>query len=211
VDVYSLFAVPAYEKDSNASEANFIDECLESVVTVQTPQAKGSGFVVSEDGLVVTNHHVIEGATDIIVTLHNGHRYFADVLHRSIAKDIAVLRIHVNDLSPVTFAPPRATPVGSRVYAIGAPLGIESTVTSGIVSSSRRMVAPYNPLDSLDYVQTDAAINPGNSGGPLVDERGRVVGMNSWKMSRAEGLGFAISSGEIRRELEIAVPRIGQP
>ena len=101
--------------------------------------------------------------------------------------------------------------VGTRVFAIGAPLGIENTVTSGIISSVRRLDAPNSPFDSVDYVQTDAAINPGNSGGPLVNESGAVVGMNSWKMSEAEGLGFAIWSEEIRRELLRAGMPIGRP
>ena len=206
VDVYSMFAASNYDDTDRVDNGrrNFLDECLKSVVTVRTQRSTGSGFIVSADGLVITNNHVVDDGTDIIVTLSSKQRYFADVVHRSVAKDIAVLKIHVTGLSSLNFALPKSSTVGSRVYAIGAPFGIQNTVTSGIVSSLRRMAAPFNPLDSVDYIQTDAAINPGNSGGPLINENGDVVGMNSWKLSEAEGLGFAIWVDEIRHELEKA-------
>jgi len=161
--------------------------------------ALGSGVIVSEGGLVVTNAHVIKGAQEVSVGLKGGNEYAADVLLSDDASDLALLRIKPNEKGKsfpfVTLRPSESLEVGDLVLAIGNPFGVGQTVTSGIISAKGR-----SSLDINDYnffIQTDAAINPGNSGGPLVAMDGRVVGINTAIFSRSGGsmgIGFAIPS-----------------
>ncbi len=159
--------------------------------------ALGSGVLVTEDGLVVTNAHVIKGAQEITISLNNGNEYEADVVLIDEASDLALLRVKEKDVSLpfVTLKPSESLEVGDLVLAIGNPFGVGQTVTSGIVSAQGR-----SSLDINDYnffIQTDAAINPGNSGGPLVSMDGKVVGINTAIYSRSGGsmgIGFAIPS-----------------
>jgi serine protease Do len=161
--------------------------------------ALGSGVIVSEGGLVVTNAHVIKGADEVSVGLSDGKEYSADVLLADEASDLALLRIKTDEKAQsfpyVTLRPSVSLEVGDLVLAIGNPFGVGQTVTSGIVSAKGR-----SSLDINDYnffIQTDAAINPGNSGGPLVAMDGRVVGINTAIFSRSGGsmgLGFSIPS-----------------
>lgn len=159
--------------------------------------ALGSGVIVTEDGLVVTNAHVIQGASEISVVLADGTEYVADIVLSDDASDLALLRVSDPNatLPYVTLKPSESLEVGDLVLAIGNPFGVGQTVTSGIVSAQGR-----SSLDINDYnffIQTDAAINPGNSGGPLVAMDGRVVGINTAIYSRGGGsigIGFAIPS-----------------
>ena len=161
--------------------------------------ALGSGVIVSEAGLVVTNSHVIEGAQEVSVGLKDGNEYAADIVLSDEASDLALLRIKPSEEGQsfpyVTLRPSESLEVGDLVIAIGNPFGVGQTVTSGIISAKGR-----SSLDINDYnffIQTDAAINPGNSGGPLVAMDGRVVGINTAIFSRSGGsmgLGFAIPS-----------------
>ncbi len=152
----------------------------------------GSGFIISADGLILTNAHVVREAKDVTVKLSDRREYSAKVLGIDTATDIAVLRIDAKDLPVVRLGDPRNLEVGDPVLAIGAPYGLEQTATSGIVSAKGRSL----PGDAVvPFIQTDAAVNPGNSGGPLFDGTGSVVGINSQIYSRSggfQGVSFAI-------------------
>ena len=152
----------------------------------------GSGFIISSDGLVLTNAHVVREAKDVTVKLSDRREFSAKVLGSDTATDIAVLRIDAKDLPVVRLGDPKGLEVGDPVLAIGAPYGLEQTATQGIVSAKGRSL----PGDAVvPFIQTDAAVNPGNSGGPLFDGSGSVVGINAQIYSRSggfQGLSFAI-------------------
>lgn len=152
----------------------------------------GSGFIISSDGLILTNAHVVREAKDVTVKLSDRREYTAKVLGLDTATDIAVLRIDAKDLPVVRLGDPKNLEVGDPVLAIGAPYGLEQTATAGIVSAKGRSL----PGDAVvPFIQTDAAVNPGNSGGPLFDGTGSVVGINSQIYSRSggfQGVSFAI-------------------
>lgn len=154
--------------------------------------AQGSGFIVSSDGIVLTNAHVVEGAKEVTVKLMDHREFKAKVLGRDKASDIAVLKIDARDLPTVRLGNSDELGVGDYVLAIGAPFGLEETATAGIVSATGRSL----PGDgAVPFIQTDAAVNPGNSGGPLFDASGAVVGINSQIYSNSggyQGVSFAI-------------------
>jgi serine protease Do len=153
---------------------------------------QGSGFIVGADGLILTNAHVVHGASEVTVKLADRREFAARVLGSDRQSDVAVLKIEAHGLPTVPLGDPRQLHVGEWVLAIGSPFGFENSVTAGVVSAKGRML----PDDSaVPFIQTDAAINPGNSGGPLFNARGEVVGINSQIFSRTggyEGLSFAI-------------------
>lgn len=158
-------------------------------------QGIGSGAIVSKDGTVLTNHHVVKGADDITVRMHDGQEFEAEVLGSDEATDVAVLKIKdpPENLKPIEIGSSEELKLGESVVAIGNPFGLSGTVTYGIVSAKGR--ANVGLADYEDFIQTDAAINPGNSGGPLVDMNGRLVGVNTAILSRSggyQGIGFAI-------------------
>jgi len=152
----------------------------------------GSGFIVSEDGLILTNAHVVDGADKVTVKLVDGAEYEAKVLGKDTQTDVAVIRIEAKDLPTVRIGDPESLGVGDYVLAIGAPYGLEQSATAGIVSAKARSL----PNDQfVPFIQTDVAVNPGNSGGPLFDSSGAVVGINSQIYSNSggyEGVSFAI-------------------
>ncbi|MES2692400.1 MAG: DegQ family serine endoprotease [Verrucomicrobiota bacterium] len=153
----------------------------------------GSGVIISADGFIATNNHVIQGADEVLVALDDGRELKAKVIGRDPQTDIAVIKVEATDLPAITFADSTTIEVGDRVLAIGNPFGIGETVTTGIVSAMGRR--PGLGLDYEDFVQTDAAINPGNSGGALVDVHGRLVGINTAILSRSggfQGVGLAV-------------------
>lgn len=193
-------------------------DVLPAVVSLQvatrTSAGEGSGSIISSDGYVLTNHHVVSGADSqfgqINVTLNDGRTLPADYVASDPATDIAVVKIRdVSGLPAVQFGDSEQLRVGQEVVAIGSPLGLSSTVTSGIVSALNRPVRASDAggeSSLIDAIQTDAAINPGNSGGPLVDMNGRIVGMNSVIASMSSGgeagsigLGFAIPANFAKR------------
>jgi putative serine protease PepD len=200
------------------SIANIAATALPSVVTIKVDggsegAATGSGFVLDAKGHILTNNHVVEGATpgDIEVVLSNGDTEKATIVGRDVSYDLAVLKIGRSGLTPLQLGPSNKVVVGDQVIAVGAPLGLDQTVTTGIVSALNRPVTPGGDGDELSYInaiQTDAAINPGNSGGPLLDLDGKVIGINS-AIARVPGtggtsggsigLGFAIPSDQARR------------
>jgi S1-C subfamily serine protease len=153
----------------------------------------GSGVVIDGDGHIVTNNHVVEGATELAVALPDGTLRRTRVLGVDPDTDLALLAIDSAGLTPIAVGDSKALAVGDVVLAVGNPLGVGQTVTQGIVSAVGRKGIGINPIEN--FIQTDAAINPGNSGGALVDASGRLVGINSAILSRgggSEGIGFAI-------------------
>ena len=152
-------------------------------------QAAGSGVVISPDGFILTNNHVVENARSVKVTTNTGEEFPAKVRGRDPLTDLAVVKVvPQKELAAATLGDSDAARVGDWVIAIGNPFGLEGTVTAGIISAKGRVIAgPYD-----DFLQTDAAINPGNSGGPLFGLRGEVVGINTAIIAQAQGVGFAI-------------------
>jgi serine protease Do len=164
----------------------------------QPSEASGSGFIVSKDGYILTNNHVVADADRVTVTLLDNRTFTAKVIGRDPTTDVAVIKVDAKDLPTVNFGDDAGTRVGQWVVAIGNPLGLDFTVTAGIVSARGRTLAGLSRdvhYAIQDYIQTDAAINPGNSGGPLVNIKGEVVGINSAIASNTgfyAGYGFAI-------------------
>ncbi|HEY8498531.1 MAG TPA: trypsin-like peptidase domain-containing protein [Limnochordales bacterium] len=157
----------------------------------------GSGVIVSPSGLVVTNHHVTAGASRLFATLRDGRTLPADRVGEDPAHDLALVRLPADGLPAAELGDSDALEVGQLVIAIGNPLGLEATVTTGVVSArGRTLRTPYGLMSGL--IQTDASINPGNSGGPLVDSRGRVVGINTAVIAGAQGIGFAVPVSAVR-------------
>ncbi len=153
-------------------------------------QGVGSGFVISQDGYILTNNHVVEGADQIKVKLSNGKEYNGKVAGRDPKTDLALVKIEgASDLPPLQLGNSDNLKVGSWVVAIGSPFGLEQTVTAGIVSAKGRVIGS-GPYDN--FIQTDASINPGNSGGPLINMKGEVVGINTAIIAGGQGIGFAI-------------------
>ena len=176
-----------------------------------TPQqGLGSGVIVSPEGYILTNNHVIEGAEEIEVTLSDSRRAIAKVIGTDPDTDLAILRIQLDRLPVITLGNSDAAQVGDRVLAIGNPFGVGQTVTSGIVSALGRNQLGINTFEN--FIQTDAAINPGNSGGALVDVNGSLLGINTAIYSRSGGnmgIGFAIPVSTARQVLE-GIVRDGQ-
>jgi serine protease Do len=150
----------------------------------------GSGFVISRDGYILTNNHVVEEADQIKVKLSNGNEYKGKVVGRDPKTDLALLKIEkASDLHPLNLGNSEDLKVGNWVVAVGSPFGLEQTVTQGIVSAKGRVIGS-GPYDN--FIQTDASINPGNSGGPLINLKGEVVGINTAIVAQGRGIGFAI-------------------
>lgn len=161
------------------------------------PRGVGSGFILTTDGFVMTNAHVVEGADEVIVTLTDKREFKAKIIGADKRSDVAVVKIEATGLPAVKIGDINRLKVGEWVMAIGSPFGLENTVTAGIVSAKQRDTGDYLP-----FIQTDVAINPGNSGGPLLNMRGEVVGINSQIYSRSggfQGISFAIPIDEAAR------------
>ncbi len=161
-------------------------------VTNPTRRGLGSGVIISPNGHIVTNNHVIEGAVAISVRLHDGRLLAASLVGRDIATDLAVIKVEATGLRPAQFADSDSVKVGEWVLAVGSPFGLGHTVTTGVLSAKGRGGLGVNPVE--DYLQTDASINPGNSGGPLLNLNGEVIGINTMIVGRGQGIGFAVSS-----------------
>jgi putative serine protease PepD len=185
-----------------------------SVVLIRTSEGLGSGIVFDAKGNVVTNNHVVDNASGFQVTLANGKRYPARLVGSFPADDLAVLHIDAGGLQPAAFADSSSLQVGDVALAIGNPLGLQSSVTEGIVSALGRTVNEENGVTLPSVIQTSAPINPGNSGGALVDLQGQVIGIPTLAAtdpqlggSAAPGIGFAIPSNIVR---DIAAQLINQ-
>ncbi len=163
----------------------------------EVPRGVGSGFVIASDGYVMTNHHVVDGADEIYVTLADKREFRGKLIGSDRRTDVALVKIEVTDLPRLPVGDSRKLRVGEWVIAIGSPFGLDSTVTAGIVSAKSRDTGDYLP-----FIQTDVAVNPGNSGGPLLNMAGEVVGINSQIYSRTGGfmgISFAIPIDEAMR------------
>ncbi|WP_460702774.1 S1C family serine protease [Myceligenerans halotolerans] len=202
------------------SVAAIAAEALPSVVSIAVRgtegEATGSGMVLKEDGYILTNNHVVAEATSsdapVFVTFSDGHEKRAEVVGATPDYDLAVLKVEETGLTPLVLGDSDAVVVGDDVLAAGSPLGLDATVTTGIVSALHRPVqaGEQSATAFIDAIQTDAAINPGNSGGPLLNSAGEVIGINS-AIAQAPGsltatgnigLGFAIPSNQARRTAE---------
>jgi Do/DeqQ family serine protease len=192
----------------------FFGSQMPNIPNEQIQRGMGSGFVVSSDGLILTNAHVVEGSDQVKVTLKNGETYDGKVMGTDSLTDVAVIKIEAEELPAVTFADSDSLQPGEWAIAIGNPLGLDNTVTTGIVSATGRTSAQVGVADKrVSFVQTDAAINPGNSGGPLLNAKGEVIGINTAIIQNAQGLGFAIpvnAARDIAEEL-IAKGKVDHP
>ncbi len=163
----------------------------------EVPRGVGSGFIISADGYVMTNAHVVNGADEVYVTLTDKREYKAKIIGADIRTDVAIVKIEGSNLPRLTMGDSNKIRVGEWVIAIGSPFGLDNSVTAGIVSAKARDTGDYLPL-----IQTDVAVNPGNSGGPLINMRGEVIGINSQIYSRSGGymgISFAVPIDEAMR------------
>ncbi len=188
---------------------------------MEVPQGTGSGFLWDAEGHVVTNFHVIQGATGARVTLHDGSEWPASMVGEAPDQDLAVLAIRApkDKLTPIMLGTSRDLMVGQRVFAIGNPFGLDFTLTTGIVSALGRTIQALTGRRIEDVIQTDAAINPGNSGGPLLDSAGRLIGVNTQIASpsgASAGIGFAVPVDTVNRVVpqllqhgRVVRPRLG--
>jgi putative serine protease PepD len=163
-------------------------------------QATGSGFVVSNEGYIVTNAHVVDGASSVKVKIGDGATRAAEIVGRDDSTDIALLKVDPGgeDLEPLDFGDSDSVDVGDATYAIGNPYGLSRTLTTGVISALQRQITAPNGYSIDDVLQTDAALNPGNSGGPLLDTAGHVIGVNSQVESSSNSIGFAVPSNTVR-------------
>lgn len=167
--------------------------------------AMGSGFIISKDGYIVTNNHVVEGADSVLVRLNDRREFDAEVVGTDPRSDLALLRVEASDLPALALASNDDLEVGEWVLAIGSPFGLDYSVTAGIVSAKGRSLPTENNENYVPFIQTDVAINPGNSGGPLFNLEGDVVGVNSQIFTRSGGsigLSFAIPVSVVRNVVE---------
>ena len=167
----------------------------------QVERGTGSGFIISADGRILTNAHVVDGADTVSVILKDGRKYQGKVLGKDPVTDVAVVKIEANNLPAVALGNSERLKPGEWAIAIGNPLGLDNTVTTGIISATGRSSSAItgDPDKRVSFIQTDAAINPGNSGGPLLNARGEVIGMNTAILQGTQGLGFAIPINTAQR------------
>jgi putative serine protease PepD len=195
--------------EASALQAQFVkvvNRVSPSVVQIETSQGLGSGDIFDKNGDIVTNNHVVEGASKVTVTLANGRRYPGKVVGTFAPDDLAVVKISAPNLNPIAFAPSSKLEVGDIALAVGNPLGLRSSVTEGIVSAVNRTVSEGSGSSAAiaQAIQTSAPINPGNSGGALVDVQGRLIGIPTLAASdpqmggAAVGIGFAIPSDTVK-------------
>jgi serine protease DegQ len=169
----------------------------------ETQLSLGSGVIVSREGYILTNDHVVEGVTDIQVTFSDGRTLAGKIVGTDPDTDLAVVRVNASGFTPITFGSSDSARVGDIVLAIGDPFSVGQTVTMGIISATGREIGAANPFGN--FIQTDAAINPGNSGGALVDTNGNLIGINTLIFSRSggyQGIGFAIPVSLAKKVME---------
>src|SRR5690349_19277541 len=168
-----------------------------------TSQSLGSGFVWSSDGIIVTNNHVVEGASRITVNVNGGQQIPAKLIGVDPDSDLAVLRVDAKGLAAAPIGTSSDLMIGESVVAVGNPFGLSGSVTTGVVSALGRSVPSQDQSRTFtDFIQTDASINPGNSGGPLLNIEGKVIGINVAIYAQAQGIGFAIPVDRARKVIQ---------
>jgi serine protease Do len=169
----------------------------------ESAESVGTGFIVRSDGYILTSEHVVHDAEAIQVKLHNGDKYPAELVWSDATRDLAVLRIRARKpLRPLPLGSSATTKVGEMVISVGNPLGLEHTITTGVISAkNRQMTSARNRKVYEDILQTDCAINPGNSGGPVINLNGQAIGMNAFVVKDNQGLGFAIGIDSIKHRI----------
>ena len=173
--------------------SGIIENSISSVVTIRTDIGQGTGFIINDEGYIVTNAHVLEGGREIEAITSNQQLIQAVLIGYDIDFDIALLKIP-GDYNALKLGDSNDIQIGEKVIAIGNPLGLQFSVSQGIVSAINR--EGINKVEA--YIQTDAALNPGNSGGPLINKKGEVIGINNFKIGDSENLGFALESNYIK-------------
>lgn len=188
------------EAFNNPIFRQFFGEDLPTTPEERVERGTGSGFILNSNGQIVTNAHVVEGADTVNVILKDGRSFKGKVLGSDRLTDVAVIKIEANNLPAVTLGNSEQLKPGEWAIAIGNPLGLDNTVTTGIISATGRSSSQVGVPDKrVAFIQTDAAINPGNSGGPLLNASGQVIGVNTAIIQGAQGLGFAIPINTAQR------------
>jgi len=182
-------------KDVGTDFATIVKNVINTVVTIKTNVGQGSGVLVTEDGYMITNYHVLAGATTAAAFTYEGDKFQVRLVSYDSGKDIAVLQARGSGFEFIAFGDSDDVDVGDRVIAVGSPGGFTSTVTEGIVSAVDR-----KGDSGMRYIQTDVSISPGNSGGPLISTDAAIIGINTWKIAATgfEGIGFALRSNDVR-------------
>jgi S1-C subfamily serine protease len=181
---------------TSADFSGIIEQDIKGVVTIKTSVAQGTGFLLTNNGYIVTNAHVLSGGRYANAYTYDGNRYSADLIGYDSKIDLALLKID-GDFTKLTLGNSDNVKIGEKVIAIGNPLGLSFTATEGIISARDRTGSNNLPY----YFQTDVSLNPGNSGGPLIDTAGEVIGINNFKISGAENIGFALESKYIKQTI----------
>ncbi len=194
------------KSSTSADFSGIIEDAIKGVVTVKTDVGQGTGFIISSEGYIVTNEHIIKGAKAAGIITYDGELHQVELIGKSEYMDIALLKIS-GSYDMLELADSDDVQIGEKVIAIGNPLGLQFSVSEGIVSGIHR--PGLNEMEV--YIQTDAALNPGNSGGPLINKKGEVIGINNFKIGGTEGMGFALESNSIGETVnEIAMLTLGQ-
>lgn len=175
------------------------EKAIPAVVSIEAGTATGSGFIIDKEGNIMTNYHVVDKAPSIRVYLADKRIFSAEVIGFDEETDVALIKINGKDLPVATLGDSDNLKIGQKVAAIGSPFGLESTITTGIVSAKHRS---RGKTIYRDFIQTDANVNPGNSGGPLVDLDGNVIGINTFILAKSEGLGFSIPINLAKKIIE---------
>ena len=181
---------------ASADFSGIIEQVISGVVTIKTDVAQGTGFLITNNGYIVTNAHVLSGAHYANIYTSENSKHSSDLIEYDIDMDVALLKIS-GSFSRLDLGNSNDVKVGEKVIAIGNPLGLSFTATEGIISARDRTGTNNLPY----YFQTDVSLNPGNSGGPLIDTSGKVIGINNFKISGAENIGFALESNYIRQTI----------
>ena len=182
-----------------------VEDAVKSVVTIRTDAGQGTGFIITKDGFIVTNAHVLSGGTYVEALTYDNKKISASFIGYNSDLDLALLKIK-GEYEFFELAEDADYSIGDKVIAIGNPLGLQFSVSQGIISAINRL----GPNNIEGYIQTDTALNPGNSGGPLINKDGLVVGINNFKIGSGENLGFALQSSFIKETInEIAEEKMG--
>ena len=197
--------ISSIKAKTSADFSGIIENAVKGVVTIKTNKAQGTGFIITDDGYLVTNAHVMEGATNAGAITSDQEMKTLTMIGYNTEMDIALLKISGN-YDSLKFDDSDNVKIGEKVIAIGNPLGLSFSVTEGIISAVNREVRG----SPGEYIQTDAALNPGNSGGPLINTDGRVIGINNFKIA-GDSIGFALESNYIINEVnKIAMEELGE-